>query len=55
VAFETGLAAGGGEVDSVGRYREPVSRWRFAGDGTDGLAGLDRVARLMEQRAGSNE
>jgi hypothetical protein len=54
-AFETGLAAGGREVDSGGRYGEPVSWWRFAGDRTDGLPRLDRATRLMEQRAGSNE
>ena len=46
--YDAGLAPGGDDVDWVGRHRERVAGWRFAGDRADELARLDRAARLVE-------
>ena len=47
-AYDSGLAAGGRDVDWIGRHRERVGRWRFTGDRADELGRLDRAARLVE-------
>lgn len=43
--YDAGCAAGGDDVDWVGRHRDRVRRWRFAGDRADELARIERLAR----------
>ena len=47
-SYEGGLAAGGRDVDWLGRHGERVRRWRFTADRDRDLAEIDRIARNIE-------
>ncbi|MFP1155369.1 hypothetical protein ACK280_25330 [Mycobacterium sherrisii] len=48
LSYEAGCAAGGDDVDWVGRHRDRVQRWRIAGDQATELARIERLARQAD-------